>query len=115
MICSVLHPRSNLCDTLKTGTRTPLPTPVCPYNTEVIDTTSLMITKEEINQFIDYVMEFYGPDGLYPMSANRTIIRKATNDIMRIAKIQGTSFCGDSIDRELVRDLMHNKYNLKFS
>ena len=71
------------------------------------------MTKEELNHFIDYVIEFYGPDGIYPMGANRTIARKATSDVMRIAKIKGQSFLGDSYDRELVRDLMCDKYNLQ--
>jgi hypothetical protein len=58
-------------------------------------------------------MSFYGPDGLYPMNANRTLIRKATNDVIRIAKIKGQEFCGDSFDREQVRDLLFQKYNLQ--
>ena len=69
-------------------------------------------SKEFINTFIDYVMSFYSPDGLYPMNANRTVVRKATNDIIRIAKIKGQEFRGDSYDRELVRDLLLDKYNL---
>jgi hypothetical protein len=73
------------------------------------------MTKEQINDFIDYVLSFYGPDGLYPMSANRTVVRKATNDIIKIVKIKGQEFCGDSIDREQVRDLLISKYNLSFS
>ena len=71
------------------------------------------LSKELINDFIDYVMSFYGADGLYPMGANRTIVRKATNDVMRIAKIKGRSFRGDSIGREQVRDMMCDKYNLQ--
>ncbi len=71
------------------------------------------MTKEQITDFIGYVMSFYGPDGLYPMGANRTVVRKATNDIIRISKIKGREFCGDSIDRELVRDLMIYKYKLQ--
>ena len=72
------------------------------------------MTKEQINDFIDYVLSFYGPDGLYPMSANRTVVRKATNDIIKIVKIKGQEFCGDSVDRELVRDLLIDKYKLQF-
>jgi hypothetical protein len=72
-------------------------------------------SKVFINDFIDYTMSFYGPDGIYPMGANRTLIRNATKDVMRIAKIKGEEFCGDSIDRELVRDLLISKYNLTFS
>jgi len=71
------------------------------------------MTKEQITDFIGYVMSFYGPDGLYPMGANPTVVRKATNDIIRISKIKGREFCGDSIDRELVRDLMIDKYKLQ--
>lgn len=73
-------------------------------------------SKEFINDFIDYVMSFYGADGLYPITGiNRTVVRKATNDLMRIVKIKGENFCGDSIDRELVRDLLIDKYNFSFT
>jgi hypothetical protein len=71
------------------------------------------MTKEELNHFIEYVMSFYGPGKLYPITGiNRTIVRKATSYVMRIAKIKGQSFLGDSFDREQVRDLMCDKYNL---
>jgi hypothetical protein len=71
------------------------------------------MTKEELNDFIEYVMSFYGPGELYPITGiNRTIVRKATSDVMRITKIKGQSFLGDSFDREQVRDLMCDKYNL---
>jgi hypothetical protein len=73
---------------------------------------TVTFSKEFINDFISYVMSFYGPDGIYPMGANRTIVRKATNDVIRISKIQGREFRGDSIDREFVRDLLIDKYNL---
>ena len=76
--------------------------------------TATAFSKVFINDFIDYTMSFYGPDGLYPMGANRTVVRKATNDIIKIARIKGEKFCGDSFDRELVRDLLIDKYNLKF-
>jgi hypothetical protein len=73
-------------------------------------------SKEFINDFIDYVMSFYGADGLYPiMGINRTVVRKATNDVMRIAKIKGQLFCADSYDREQVRDLLIDKYNFSFT
>lgn len=71
------------------------------------------MTKEELNHFIDYVMKFYGADGIYPITGiNRTLARKATSDVMRIAKIKEVEFCGDSFDREQVRDLLIDKYNL---
>ncbi len=67
-----------------------------------------------MTEFYDYVLSFYGNDGIYPMGANLTVVRKATQDLIRILKIQGQEFAGDSIDRELVRDLLISKYNLKF-
>jgi hypothetical protein len=70
-------------------------------------------SKVFINDFIDYVMGFYGTDGIYPMKGiNRTIVRKATNDLIRISKIKEEEFCGDSYDREQVSHLLLNKYNL---
>ncbi len=77
---------------------------------------TVTFSKEFINHFIDYVMRFYGADGLYPITGiNRTVVRKATNDLIRIAKIKGQSFCGDSFDREQVRDLLFDKYKLTLS
>jgi len=71
------------------------------------------VSREELNHFIDYVMSFYGADGLYPIQGiNRTVVRKATNDVMKIAKIRDVPFCGDSYDREQVSHLLLNKYNL---
>ena len=75
--------------------------------------TATAFSKVFINDFIDYTLTFYGSDGIYPMGANRTVVRKATNDIIKIARIKGEKFCGDSFDRELVRDLLISKYNLK--
>ena len=72
-------------------------------------------SKEFINDFIDYVLSFYGPGELYPIQGiNRTVVRKAINDVMRIAKLKGQEFCGDSVDREQVRDLLIDKYSLEF-
>ena len=84
------------------------------FSTKLLtEMTATTLSKELINDFIDYVMSFYGAGELYPIKGiNRTLIRKATNDVMRIAKLKGEKFCGDSIDRELVRDLLISKYNL---
>jgi hypothetical protein len=74
------------------------------------------MTKNDLNHFIDYVMSFYGPGELYPIKGiNRTVVRKATQDVMRIAKIREIPFCGDSYDREQVRDLLIDKYKLEIA
>ena len=76
---------------------------------------SATFSKEFINDFIDYVMSFYGAGELYPIKGiNRTIVRKATNDLIRIIRTKGQAFCGDSIDREEVCNLLLFKYNLSF-
>ncbi len=67
-----------------------------------------------MTEFYDYVLSFYGPDGIYPMGATLTVVRKATQDLIQILQIKGQEFCGDSIDRELVRDLLIDKYKLQF-
>ena len=67
-----------------------------------------------MTDFYDYVLSFYGADGLYPMGATLTLIQQATNDIIQILQIKNEEFCGDSIDRECVRDLLISKYNLVF-
>jgi len=72
------------------------------------------ITKvSEMTEFYDYVLSFYGPGGIYPIGATLDLVELATNDLIQILHIKGQKFCGDSIDRELVRDLLENKYNLK--
>lgn len=65
-----------------------------------------------MTEFYDYVLSFYGPDGIYPMDANLTLVQKATNDLLQILQIKDQEFCGDSVDRELVRDLLIDKYKL---
>jgi len=71
-------------------------------------------TEQQLDEFVDYVFSFYGEGGVYPMGATLPLIQQATNDIIQILQIKNEEFCGDSIDRELVRDLLIEKYNLKF-
>jgi len=72
------------------------------------------MTETQLNDFVDYTMSFYGPNGIYPMGATLSLIQQATDDLIRILQIKNEEFCGDSIDRELVRDLLISKYKLKF-
>lgn len=64
-----------------------------------------------MNEFYEYVLSFYGPGGLYDMGATRAQVRAATN---KVIDKHGTGFCGDSIDRERVRDKMIAMFGLKF-
>lgn len=67
-----------------------------------------------MNEFYDYVLSFYGTGGIYPMGATLTQVKNATTTLKKILTLKGEKFCGDSIDRELVRDLLLSKYNLSF-
>ena len=68
----------------------------------------------DLQKFHDYVLSFYGDDGLYPMGATPKLIKQATSTHLKILKLKGDEFAGDSIDRECVRDLLISKYNLVF-
>ena len=67
-----------------------------------------------IKEFVSYVYDFYGKGGIYDMGATVSQITTATIDYLSdcLSKRQYT-FCGDSLDRERVRDIMISKFNLK--
>jgi len=57
--------------------------------------------------FIDYVMSFYGPEGIYSeLNFNEVQIALATG--LYRARLFGLEqeFVGDSVDREAVRDII---------
>ena len=55
--------------------------------------------------FTQYMLDFYGPNGLYPEGFNATQISLATQHY-KCRLPEGTEFYGDSIDRERVRDII---------
>ena len=59
--------------------------------------------------FVQYVMQFYGPGGIYDMGATSEMIRTATLLYLEM----GADFEGDSVDRENVRDIMIRTYELQ--
>ena len=67
-----------------------------------------------LQDFYDYVFSFYGAAGLYPMGATMDMIKQATLAHIKILELQGKEFCGDSVDREYVRELLIFKYRLSF-
>ena len=42
------------------------------------------------------------------------LIEQATLTHIQILELKGSEFCGDSVDRECVRDLLISKYKLSF-
>jgi len=60
--------------------------------------------------FINYVRSFYGPGGIYDMSATDEMIIDAT---IHYLTLPDTNWChGDSFDRERVRDIMIDQFGL---
>lgn len=55
-------------------------------------------------QFLDYCLLFYGAGGLYDMGATREEVRAALR--LREKLHPEIPFGADSVDRELVRDVM---------
>ena len=64
-----------------------------------------------MQDFIDYVYNFYGKHGIWPMNATRTMICNATNK--HVNRIGGlVNFGYDSTDREAIRDILIEEYSL---
>ena len=69
---------------------------------------------EEVNEFVDYCLSFYGEDGLYPFSkysstgqvATRLLVEVALGDYLWELDEEEKDFEFDSLDRERVRDKM---------
>ena len=60
-----------------------------------------------INNFVWYVMEFYGGDEpLYDLGFKPTREEVLIALALRMEKFQQVEFAGDSTDREFVRDIM---------
>lgn len=55
------------------------------------------------NEFIEYVMEFYGDKGIYDIKATKAEIQRAIN-IRKLFQVIPVEF--DSVDREFVRDII---------
>lgn len=54
--------------------------------------------------FTAYCLSFYGARGVYDMNASAEEIEEATAE--RLARFPNLEFCGDTVDREKVRDIM---------
>ena len=67
--------------------------------------------------FLAYVEDFYGKGGIYDMGATGEQIIVATQKYINQVGTDpesSMSFCGDSLDREKVRDIMIEDFGLVF-
>jgi hypothetical protein len=60
-------------------------------------------------EFIDYFQSFYGPNGAIPMQSTREEALEAT--LIYVTSSLCAEFCGDSVDRENVRDVLLARRN----
>lgn len=67
-----------------------------------------MVKPSELCEFVDYVESFYGDDGIYNLgfTVTREHIWNATSVHLMRLTAERSEFEGDTVDRELVRDLM---------
>lgn len=66
-----------------------------------------MVGIKQLHKFFEYVMSFYGPGGVYEFEPPATVeeIKRATE--IRLNHLEVFSWGGgDSVDREIVRDIM---------
>jgi hypothetical protein len=69
----------------------------------------------DLARFHNYVLSFYGVDGIHSMGATPKLVKQATATHLKILKLKGQKFEGDSFDRERVGELLLDKYKLSFS
>jgi len=89
----------------------------------------MKITENSQSQFINYVLDFYGKSGLYPLADpiiyNKFVeyadVLKAFNkyvSLLKTAELLQTNYTwgnGDSLDRERVRDILLQNYNFQWT
>ena len=65
---------------------------------------------DNFSDFIDYVLSFYGKNGLYPQDRTKEQVAYATLYYLDSCNDVITWGNGDSLDRERVRDVMNHLY-----
>lgn len=66
----------------------------------------------QMADFADYVLDFYGKLGIYDMGVKYEDVLVATGIRMELRK--DIEFTGDSLDRELVRDILIERFGYKW-
>ena len=61
-------------------------------------------SKEELIEFVNYVLDFYGRGGIYDIGMRNVEVFEALH--LRWNYEPSLPFDGDSVDREIVRDLV---------
>ena len=89
----------------------------------------MKISENSQSQFINYVLDFYGQGGIYPLADpiinNKFVERddvlkafKKYKSLLNTAESLQTNYTwgdGDSLDRERVRDILLQNYNFQWT
>ncbi len=89
----------------------------------------MKISENSQSQFINYVLDFYGQGGIYPLAdpviANKFVERddvfkalEKYKSLLHTAELLQTNYTwgdGDSLDRERVRDILLQNYNFQWT
>ena len=89
----------------------------------------MKITENSQSQFVNYVLDFYGKSGIYPLAdpviynkfVERDDVFKAFEkykSLLHTAELLQTNYTwgdGDSLDRERVRDILLQYYNFQWT
>lgn len=68
--------------------------------------------KQMLDEFVDYVLSFYGPGGLYDGGATREMVTEAL--VIHLLNPEAPEFAADSVDREMIRDIMVELVGIKY-
>lgn len=68
---------------------------------------SAMISEPQIVEFVEYMLDFYGPNGIYDIGCTEQEVREALP--IRLLERADLEFDGDTIDREICEHIIvHN-------
>lgn len=65
---------------------------------------STVISESEIREFVEYMLDFYGPNGIYDIGMTEAEVRTALP--IRLLERADLPFDGDTIDREICEHIV---------
>ena len=65
---------------------------------------STVISEAQITEFVEYMLDFYGPNGIYDIGMTEAEVREALP--IRLLQRADLEFDGDTIDREICEHIV---------
>ena len=65
---------------------------------------STIISEPQVVEFVSYMLDFYGPNGIYDMGMTEAEVREALP--IRLLQRADLEFDGDTIDREICEQII---------